>query len=494
MSTPFQVLPDKFENPYYSIRAEDFENPPNLTDIRLGERNIASFLDPVFEADHRRTGPFTRDYTQRDDVLLAFLSLFLLLVIDAIVATILLRTKSGDISNFGFSIKVVLEYFRDFKLNRAFKPGRRAQNSGQPDSKLNIRLLGIAISLLIFIVGLEVGILFLTDPLLKRVSNDRLTFRIKQPMLPHWDDVRFHNRASINRPCVAIGLKGVEQGPTRLNGCVSSNISVSDFGFFEEVDDDINFIIVSKLHRFGADHQIFAGGLSATYTARAFFSLYDGETRMMEHAEKAEKESLHVEAVHQQYFAYLFSAYNLTVQKTTELFLDQLNELKFNFDSVSKEDQLILDIGGLEIRSAVTEYTTKVSGVLPRGVPALRLGHNFFKGTTAIVVAAPNETDLFLESGMLSVRTVVWEEKSRPINLLSLCIILIAAMLLLAALRVCLKPVTVADIAGMWVKKRVGADLKRSPLELDENEDEYFKVTRREEYTLEDSSVGRRSD
>lgn len=295
-----------------------------------------------------------------------------------------------------------------------------------------------------------------------------------------------------------MGLRGVEQGPTRINGCVSSNLSTSTFELFEEVEDSIDFEIVSRLHGFGADHQITAGGLTAAYTARAYFSLYDGKTRMMMHAGKVEQESLQVRGIHRQYFAYLFTAYNLTVNSTTtELLLDRLNVLDFQFNDTaeaSEEDETILELPGDKIRSAVRKYTTRVSGVLPRGLPALRLGHNFFKGTSAIVVASPNQTDLFLETGIESAHAVVWEEKSRPINLLSLSVTLIATILLLAALRVRLKPVAIAEIAGMWVKREVGANLKRSPMELDDKEEKFFAVRRREEYALGDSSVGRRSD
>lgn len=494
MSGSFRILVDSSGAPYYSIRTEKFDNPLNLSNIRLEEGNVAGFLDPIFRVDTRKTGPFTRDYTRRDDVLLAFLTLFLLLVIDAIVATILLRTKHGYISNFGFSVKVVLEYFREFKPIRAFKPRYREQKVDHFPRKINARLLVIAVSLLILTVGLEVGVLFSTDPLFKRVANDTVTFRIKQPILPYWDDVRFHMRASFNRPCTAMGLRGVEQGSTRINGCVSTNLSTSAFDFFQEADNAVDFQILSRLHRFGADHQISVDGLSATYTARAYFSLYDGKTRLMMQAQKERQESLHTKAMHQQYFAYLFSAYNRTAKESGEFFLDRLNELEFSTDERREESETILEIEDKGITSAVTEYTTRVKGVFPRGLPALRLGEHFFKGTTAMVVALPNQTDLFLETGMDSAHAVVWEEASRPINLLSLSIMLIAALLLLAALRVGLKPVAIAEIAGMWVKKSVGTDVKASAAVLDGSEDEYFALMRREEYALEDTSAKRRPD
>lgn len=494
----FLVLADSFGNPYFTIRIKDYENLPNLTEIRNEQFNIAGFLDPIFTVTTRKTGPFTKDFTTRDDVLLAFLSLFLLLVIDAIVATVLLRTRSGEISNFGFSVKVVLEYFRDFKLVRAFGSYYRRHTPRQSEGKVNIRLLAIAISLLVLIIGLEIGVLFMTDPQLRSVSNYEVTFRVKQPVLPHWDDIRFHTRASFNRPCTAMALKGVEQGPTRINGCVSSNLSISNFELFAEISESADFEVVSRLHEFGADHQISINGLSVTYAARAYFSLYDGLSRMMRHEKKEGREELYTEAVHLQYFAYLFSAYNLNVQGDTEFLLNELNGLDFNFSKKELFNVTILEIKGNKIVRNMTEYRTKVRGRLPKGVAALRLGQHYFRGTSSIVVGAADQMDLFLEEGVGMENSAVWEEVSRPINLLSLIVTLGAALVLLIVLRVRLKPVAVADIAGIWVKSQVGADLGRSPVELNATEIGYFKVQRggEEEYVhdYESASGGGRSE
>lgn len=63
---------------------------------------------------------FERPQHTRDDVLLAFGSLFLLLVIEGIVTSFLFRTENSIVSNFGFSVRQVAELIREFILRRLF--------------------------------------------------------------------------------------------------------------------------------------------------------------------------------------------------------------------------------------------------------------------------------------------------------------------------------------------------------------------------------------
>lgn len=55
-------------------------------------------------------------------------------------------------------------------------------------------------------------------------------------------------------------------------------------------------------------------------------------------------------------------------------------------------------------------------------------------------------------------------------------IILVSAMLALVLIRVSLKPVTVADVAGAYAQTAVGGSVLRLPLELSESEDFAFKM------------------
>eukprot|EP00177_Eucheuma_denticulatum_P003641 GFKZ01006601.1.p1 GENE.GFKZ01006601.1~~GFKZ01006601.1.p1 ORF type:complete len:512 (+),score=62.62 GFKZ01006601.1:132-1538(+) len=428
----------------------------------------------------RRTTAFTRDLTTRDDVILAFLSLLLLLLIDATVAAILLRTHASHVSNFGFSVKLVIEHLRDLKFPRLVRPAPPRA------ARLNHKLLAIAISLLLLILGLEIGILFLTEPQPRPVSNSLRTFRLAQPVLPTWDDVRFHNRASLNRPCSATALDPVDQGPTRLNGCVTTDIPVHDLSVLSPTSSPTTLTLTSDLHEFGSDHRVDLANNTANYTARGFFTLSDGQSRMMsqEVSFAPDVEALLVEAMHRQYVAYLYSLYEREVPEDGDMNITRLNGLRITFRPATSDEQpdvLIFQRGAERLQRTARRYVTVVEGVVPVGVAALRLAHHFFRGTTAVAVAGGNVTDLMMEQGVRDVPAVVWEEHARPMNWLSMFITVGAALVVLVVLRLRLRPVAMADIAGVWVAQQVGARVGRGPLEMGEAEDRYFEVSRGEQ-------------
>lgn len=70
--------------------------------------NICSFLFQTMPVTRKVTGLFSSDLTSRDDVILAILSLILLLVIESIISTILLRTSQGKATNEVSPLSIVL--------------------------------------------------------------------------------------------------------------------------------------------------------------------------------------------------------------------------------------------------------------------------------------------------------------------------------------------------------------------------------------------------
>lgn len=449
MSATFETIPDRFGILHFSIPLSSYPSLLNLSEARLSG-NIAGFLDPVLLVPPITKSAFSSDLTPRDDVLLAFLSLVLLLLLDAFVASILLRTHSGQISTFSISLQLVLTQFRDFRVF----PLRRSSTS-----RINVRLLFCAIGLLSLTLILEIGILFVTEPVLHPIHNSDRTLRLFQPVLPTWDDVRFHVRASFNRPCSATTLRGVVQGATRINGCVASDIDPVEFAPFSIPESQTSLAIISRLHDYGAEHEIQVGNRSARYSARGYFRLSDETSRIMVREKVSEMEDIHMQLLHQQYLAYLFSWYNRTVRQA-RVTLEQVNAVTMSFETGESGEETVVEVRGDTVTSAYREYRSEAIGEIPGGVAALRLGLHFFRGITAIIVTKGNETDLFVESSreeqiVRKGKAIVWMERGRYVNWLGLGIATFGMIIGLLGVRGTLKPVAMADVAERWVKKEM---------------------------------------
>lgn len=471
----FKYAVDELDNHYFTLDLDGNPYHVQAPTVNAVQKDICSFFDislPVLQ--HRKTS-FSNDLTNRDDVLLAFGALLLLLLIEGIVTTFLLRTKNGIVSNFGFSVKMVVELIREFNVKGIVKG--RTENDEWGHKKVNVKLLVVAVSILVFVFLLEVAVLFLTQPELKDVTNKKVTFRIQQPVTPPWNGVRFHSRASINRPCSAVGLVDVDQGNTRINCCVTSTVRNDELDLFEKVSGQVEAEIVSYMHEYGAEHSITLDGVKANYSTRAYFTLEDEKSRLMGHQTKSKYERDQISIVHRQYIAYLASAYVKATKDNETITLDTLNnDVKFLFAEETGPVVDVIRIRGVNHQVNSTRYTTKVTGVLPRGPAALRLGQHHFRGSSAVIVTDANETDLFIEEGLTSARSVVWRESTRTLNWLTLLIILCCALLFLILLRFKLKPVAIAEIAGVLVKEKVDADMYRSPVQMELDERPYFRV------------------
>lgn len=107
----------------------------------------------------------------------------------------------------------------------------------------------------------------------------------------------------------------------------------------------------------------------------------------------------------------------------------------------------------------------------------MRVAQHLFRGSIGIKFGGPGETDLFLDDGKeIMVKAGIWTERVRSLNLLSLSIMLAFAAIALAVLRFLLRTKATSDFSSLFVKKAVGADPSRSPIEISRYENPTFPV------------------
>lgn len=474
--SPFQSISDKWGAEYFSVNITGMPQFFNLSAI---ERDTGGLFNHRLNVSTQATHRFNSDLTEnRDDIILAFLALILMFIIEAIVSAILLRTKGDIIGRFGFSVKLLIEIIRDFDFHRLFKPQLR---NSRLEKVWNFKFIFVAIVILVFTLGLEVGILFLTSQEQISVYNTERTFRIRQALLPGWEEVRFHTRASLNRPCIATALLQVDSGRTKINGCVISDITENEFELFSPLDESkpVDVTITSELHEFGAEHGVKIGGDEAKYSARAFFSL-DGDlddTRIMREVGISPHEERQIEAIHMQYIAFLFTEHRITFNSPSTS-LDRLNNLPFKHKKLEGREIVVVKIpDGDDVKARTRSYQTTVTGVIPGGSAALRMAQDVFRGLTAIKVSKADEKeDLFIGKGMKTQRGPVWQERGRVVNWLTMVILVLSASIVLISTRVWLRSVGIADVAGGWVRKAVGADMSARPIRFGDSVNSSFQV------------------
>lgn len=483
---PFSLFGDKNGFPYFAV---DLEHtlPFNVSAFRKdGQTDIANLLFPFINVTLRATGPFQRDLTKREDVVIAFISLLLLFIIEGLAATLFLRTQKGLVSNGAFSIRMIIELMREFNFRAVFD---RSGSSKHKTSKrpFNHRLLFLAISVLLFTISLEIMVLLLSNLTIYHVTNDVATFRLMQPVIPEWMNVNFHFKASINRPCEQVILRHVEPGNTRINGCVTTNTEFRNVESFRDTGELVNYTIVSNMHSYGSDHSLSitnssSRSISASYQTRAYFTLGDEKSRLMSATNKSKDEAVHIEIVHRQLVAYLFSIYRQALKlNEPNMILERLHTAQFNFDPTQSADEIdVLQLAGKPYKVSPRRYVTTVTGLLPQGTAALRFAAHHFRGLAAVVIQdGPAHEDLFLETGLESRSNVpVWDEQIRLLNWLSLLIIALCSMLVLVFMRFFFKPVAVSEVAAAYVHHCVNAEFGRSPVELDATEKGYFRIDR----------------
>lgn len=451
--------------------------------------NYCSFQSETLAVSRQAAGAFSTELTDRDDLILAILSLLLLFVIEGILTAILLRTYHGNVSNFGFSIRQFIELIRDFRL-RALIRGRRGNNNNTKPvakSKINFRLLILATVIVLFTSVLEGTVLFLSTPGLTNVTNAKAAFTLIEVVNPDWNQIRDHVGAATVKPCTSIILQGVDQGNTRVNPCLTASGDTSILedkdNVFTEADSNVTMAIVSDMHEFGADHEITIGDVtgnsSAKYIARAYFSLGDRRRKLLRKRSLYYTWEASVKFLHRQYVAFLFNHY---VRKTndTRMNFERLKKLEFTFET---DTGPLINISQVSARQRFREaasqrHKTTVTGILPRGPEAFRLGTAVLKASTGIAVEGPDLNDYDMGSGSTWAReALMWREESRSLNWLSLTVVLCCALLIYGALRYLLKPIGTAEIAGAFVANAVGADIERGPAFLGADERKTFSVS-----------------
>eukprot|EP00177_Eucheuma_denticulatum_P003306 GFKZ01005970.1.p1 GENE.GFKZ01005970.1~~GFKZ01005970.1.p1 ORF type:complete len:624 (+),score=63.95 GFKZ01005970.1:124-1995(+) len=479
------TLVDIFGDPYFSYDVNDIpanRRPRNLTNVL----NATSFLSETLSVRRQATNVFSTDLTARDDVILAVLSILLLFAFEGILTTILLRTYRGRVSTVGFSIKHFVELARDFQfrfllVGRAKTPPAHAANRSAPPRpvrKINIKLLIVASLILSLSIGVEAVLLFLTTPTMTDVTNAQAAFAIEELIIPDWNQIRKYVSAALTRPCNTLKISGVEQGSTRITACLFSNGGIEAAKTFRLSEGNVNLTFITDFHDFGGEHTVQIGDLNATFRSRVYFNLGDSRRKMMRKRTRFFNRDRAVLFMHKQYVAYLVNWYRLRTGDTT-LDASFLQSLNFNFNVENGDPVDIIKISNHPpYRQVQTlRHKTVVTGRLPCGPEALRFATVVLKASTAVTLRGPALNDLDMGSGSTWPREdLMWQESTRSLNWLSLTILLAAAIASGFALRYLLKPIGTAEIAGVVVRKAVGADLERSPIFMDVNEKADFDL------------------
>lgn len=503
-STKFYLDLDRNDVKYYTsdLAGLEYDNFSKYLELRNGAYFTERFLPVSLVATHS----FSNDLTTRDDVLLAFLSMFLLLALEGVVATVLLGTKDGKASSVGFSIKCIFEVLRDFDWNlnqlrrvrmrsrrRRMKGNEKGNEKGvekkgkkKPFLNVNSRLVLFAVLILLCIFGVEVLILHFTAPVLSPIYNNKVSLRIQNAIIPDWRALRWALRTAIDKPCESILLTGVHHGNTRITGCVLANVTGIAVATFDKLYMDRRIKITTDLHEYGAEHIVEGGKMVdgkfvpihiGRYSTRGLLMLDDGRARLMRVIEGEPDEDRKVMGIHTQFLAYLFSIYSIqTRDKMHELTLDKLNAVKINFKPALGVQIKVLDVNGEDLAFRSKRFVSTMDGEMPAGSMLMHFAQHLFRSSATVRVESGDETDLFEKDGLQRVSAVVWWEETRVLNWLTLFLVLFFTLLFLSLMRMRLKPLSTVNIASEYVKRAVGANLDRSPMELDANEDEYFRV------------------
>lgn len=475
--------PDKYKTPHFvaNISYLPLENRelPGHSAIFFPQR----FLLPLLV----RSSIFSTDLTtNRDDIILAFLSMCLLLIIEGILQTLLLSTltKDGRVSSFGLSVKCIIEVLRDFdwkfkQLRTAPREKSRPSGKGtvrKPVVILQRRLVIISVCVIVFVLGLETGVLLLSSPSLTPVSNKLVSFRIGTSTAGQWLTVRRNVRATIGKPCQSTKLRDVEHGKMRVLCCVLGNVTGIDATFFKDGDvREGEMVLESRVHKYGAEHFVRVGEYYAEYVMRGYMVLEDGRERVIKRDEDVRDEERTMEGIHRMFVAYLYSVHGWDFKGDLKVEDLNLMEIEFNVTDPGPDVTVLKIEGGDAIIEKSTVYKSRMRGLLPMSAMSLHVAHQFWRASSTLKVVEGDEWDLFVDDGVQKAESVVWWEKSRKLNWVSLLLMVVASLMILGLLRMKMKPETTVNIASHYVKRAVGAHRNRSPMEIDEDkENRYF--------------------
>lgn len=435
----FMTLTDYDGKPYISFNSSVITHkvvkPLNASEVGI---NYCTFLSESLELSRHATGRYSTDLTERDDIFIAALSVLLILVIEGILTSLLLRTNRGKVDSFAFSVKYFIDLARGLKPSHLMRSKRHRKQGNR--RKLDIKLLLFAGAILSFTFGLEVLILLLSTPELRDVYNTDNAFQLKEVETPDWNQVVRNIESAVSKSCSAIELSmtGIEQGMTQISACVSVALPTpryaSSVNSFDESKEEAEMTIETHTHVFGSDHNITirksSDTVKAQYILRAYYTLDDGYIRMMTKRRFMFNFERRYEMLHKQYLAFLFSMYTRKNVIDTTMNIQRLRNLNISFTTGYGPVINIVQLQHRQRFRQVTSvnHTTRVKGIIPTGTGAFLFAQAVFKGAYGLGLGGPDRYDLLLGTGQTPPRpTVVWRETGRTLNWVSLTLSLLVA-------------------------------------------------------------------
>lgn len=244
----------------------------------------------------------------------------------------------------------------------------------------------------------------------------------------------------------------------RVNVCLTSNLAGLVFQPFEVVAGEVDAVLTTDLHDFGAEHHVVIGNMSARLSARAYFNTEVIDPKIMRRRIRYFDREEQVDYVHRQLLAYLFTAY-VADTNDSKIGLDALNALRLKFSvEAGPVVDIIQAVNRQRYRQSVSvRHVTRARGRIPGGIRALSVVQAGLKGATAVGVTGPDVYDLGMETGNTEgVEEVLWYEEGRVLNWLGLLIGLGVGLVMLTGVRLFLGSVAVAEIAGRGIDKVMG--------------------------------------
>lgn len=456
---PFVERRDNLNFPYFRYVKANFTSEAELS-VPSGKPDISSFLSQQLQITPQTSSLFTNDLTSNDSLLIAILSLLLLLILQDLLSTLLLRTRRASISSTSFSLKHVLDSLHELHLPTVVNRNRRRSPP--------FLLIFLAVLLTLTTFGLETLVLILSYPRPSPIRNARTALEIRVPYNPTWPDVRYHTRASLNRPCLALSLVPPSSGPpidssTRISICVSSSLPPFPFDPFDPINlaDNIKFGIHSDFHQYGVDHAVILGEERVNFSTRAYFSLEDGSPRLMNQRAPFLNLKARAEILHLQTVALLFSVYYRDTEDSN-VTAEHLNSLKRTFvmnnETVTVPITFVDGPDGQPRKFPVSaiRFLSLFEGPIPVGDGAFRVMHQIFKSAAAVRVRTDGSTedkDLVVGKGLIDREGVLWTEQGRLLNWLGMLVVLGSVTIIGLLLRIWLRPVSTAELAGGFVTR-----------------------------------------
>lgn len=309
------------------------------------------------------------------------------------------------------------------------------------------------------------------------VTNDSAAFTLIEPCAPPSSDSLSLFNA---RPCTSIALdgKGVEQRVTRISACLVTNASETELPKYDKVS---SLTIKTSSHQFGSEHEVQIGGVNVVFSSRAYFRLWEpglestgnsedvGGERMMRKRVAfggGREEEDGWWRVHLELIAGLYRSYN--EREDDQLSMDALNQVQVERTKDVTEKDIVRTNGGRTVVKSIAQvYTTSFNGIIPGDQGAALFTREWLKGSVGMAVMKFGDTrDLMMASGNMYTRVgVLWVEDVRRLNWLGLLLLWIVLSFVLILLRCTFRPIGMAELAGRYASREMGAEGNWDPWE-----------------------------